>query len=69
MREAIIVNSTLARCGRVAMPSDLDGISQVLNVARKTEGFPQNLLLDLEDAFEAAAAADLESFARAAGLC
>lgn len=63
------LNSVLARCGRAAMPSDLAGISRVIQVARATSGFPQQLLWDLEDAFEAAAQADFEGAALAAGLC
>lgn len=64
-----VLNSALSRCGRAAMPSDMDGIESVLNVARATQGFPQQLLWDLEDAFESAAAADFQDVARAAGLC
>lgn len=63
-----VLNSALARCGRAAMPSDMDGIESVLSVARATVGFPQQLLWDLEDAYESAAAADFENVARAAGL-
>lgn len=62
----------LAPMGRVAVPSDLDGAAKVLAAARAAvaRGFeiPQRLLWDLEDAFEAAAQADLEGQARAAGL-
>lgn len=69
MHTASVVNSALARCGRAAMPSDLEGIENVLAVARATVGFPQQLLWDIEDAYEAAAQADFQDIARAAGLC
>lgn len=69
MHTASVVNSALARCGRAAMPSDMQGIESVLSVARATQGFPQQLLWDLEDDYESAAQADFQDIARAAGLC